>query len=716
MHKGSISEQEFLKKLSEVVEANLHNEGFGVNELATELRISRITLHRKVKTLLKKSVSEYIREYKLKRAYTFLKEKRGTASEISYEVGFHNPSYFNKCFHEYYGFTPGAVLNGLVADIERDEQNGFTTRRKISRRKILIVTMAFLLFFAIIVGVVKPFKFQQKELEKTIAVLPFRNNSPDSTNAYINGLMESILNNLQIIEELDVKSRTSVEQYRNTTLPLSQIAKELKVNYIVEGSAAKYGDEIVLNIQLLDANSDHHLLGETYQRQIKEVKDYIDIQAEIATDIASKIKARITETEKEEIKRLPTENLAAYRHYERGNEYLKLMYSNQATYNHDESKRNQKKAKAEFEKAIALDSSFARPLLYLSNIYISNLGNSPNFELQSAYLDSGLFLAEKVLSLNDVVKGSYAWALNLKGTYYQTKGMRDEAMKYFKQSEKIKSNDFLKWHYYQSLAVRHFIFEEYTESIENALKCINHLPEEEKTPIYILQQLDMSFTNTGHFEQAKKFAEKEFFSNNDSISYLINLAKIEWSSENNQKALEYLGSAYKIDSTNTGCLYWYTGVYAWQKEYSTALSYLEKYILAKEMSGSEITPNSFHGFIFLQNGRHKKADSIFSVAIKHHEKEIEYGVQNANKFYSHGNLAGIYSVKNEKEKALEYLNDFNQRKTISIMWLKIFQENPMFDNIRNEPKFQEILADSEKKYQKEHKRVGKFLREFGEID
>ena len=121
------------------------------------------------------------------------------------------------------------------------------------------------------------------KLEKSIAILPFKNDSPDEENTYfINGLMEEILNNLQKIKDLRVISRTSVEQYRNQTKPIPEIAKELGVNYIVEGSGQKYGNTFRLRTQLIMAAKESHLWGESFQQKITEVEDIFRIQSQIA--------------------------------------------------------------------------------------------------------------------------------------------------------------------------------------------------------------------------------------------------------------------------------------------------------------------------------------------------------------------------------------------------------------------------------------------------
>ena len=147
------------------------------------------------------------------------------------------------------------------------------------------------------------------KLEKSIAVLPFRNDSPnDSTTYFLNGVMEEILNNLQKISDFSrVLSRNSVEQFRNnTTKSMPEIAKKLNVNYIVEGSGQKYGNKFVLRVQLIAAEKEKHLWGKSYEQEIHETTDIINIQSQIAQSIAAELKATITPEEKQLINKIPT--------------------------------------------------------------------------------------------------------------------------------------------------------------------------------------------------------------------------------------------------------------------------------------------------------------------------------------------------------------------------------------------------------------------------
>jgi TolB-like protein/Tfp pilus assembly protein PilF len=185
--------------------------------------------------------------------------------------------------------------------------------------------------------------------KKSIAVLPFINDSPDQENTYfINGVMEEILNNLQKIKDMRVISRTSVEQYREKKKPIKEIAQELGVNYIVEGSGQKYGSSFRLRTQLIMAEHESHLWGESFQQKITEVEDIFNIQTKIAETIAHELKAIITPEEKQLIEKTPTSNNEAYEAYLKGRFYCQNINQN-----------NLDIAQKHFEIAIEKDPAYA---------------------------------------------------------------------------------------------------------------------------------------------------------------------------------------------------------------------------------------------------------------------------------------------------------------------------------------------------------------------
>jgi TolB-like protein len=164
----------------------------------------------------------------------------------------------------------------------------------IQTKPFLITILVLVLILVGYFIIPKLFK-SSKPVEKSIAVLPFRNDSTNDSSAYFtNGIMEEILNDLSKVEEMKVLSRTSVEPYRDTTKSIAEIAKELNVVYILEGSGQKYGNNIRLRVQLIDAKNDKHLWSKSYEKEILKADDILAVQTQIVQAITNEIKALIT--------------------------------------------------------------------------------------------------------------------------------------------------------------------------------------------------------------------------------------------------------------------------------------------------------------------------------------------------------------------------------------------------------------------------------------
>src|SRR5688500_10884026 len=107
---NSVDEQ-FLKRMMRILEGHIGNDKFTTEELSVEMGMSRSHLHRKLKALVGQGPNQFIRSFRLNRAYDMLRHNSGTAAEIAYAVGFGSPSYFTKCFHEKFGYTPSEIIN-----------------------------------------------------------------------------------------------------------------------------------------------------------------------------------------------------------------------------------------------------------------------------------------------------------------------------------------------------------------------------------------------------------------------------------------------------------------------------------------------------------------------------------------------------------------------------------------------------------------------------
>ena len=159
-------------------------------------------------------------------------------------------------------------------------------------------------------------KLCEEKIDKSIAVLPFENLSRDPDNAYFaEGIQEEILTRLGKIGDLKVISRTSTKQYQSKPGNLGEIAKQLGVTNILEGSVQKAGDQVRVNVQLINAQTDSHLWAETYDRKLADI---FGVESEIAKRIAESLQAKLSGHEEQALAVKPTNNPEAYDAYLRG--------------------------------------------------------------------------------------------------------------------------------------------------------------------------------------------------------------------------------------------------------------------------------------------------------------------------------------------------------------------------------------------------------------
>jgi TolB-like protein/class 3 adenylate cyclase len=155
--------------------------------------------------------------------------------------------------------------------------------------------------------------------EKSIAVLPFENRSEDKANAYFaDGIKDEILTRLSKIADLKVTSRTSTQHYKSAPQNLPEIARQLGVAHILQGSVQKRGDAVRVNVQLIKAANDSHLWGDTFDRKLTDI---FSVESEVAKAIAEQLRAHLTGQEEQEIAAKPTDNVEAHDAYLRGLAY-----------------------------------------------------------------------------------------------------------------------------------------------------------------------------------------------------------------------------------------------------------------------------------------------------------------------------------------------------------------------------------------------------------
>src|SRR6266704_5692704 len=261
--------------------------------------------------------------------------------------------------------------------------------------------------------------------EKSIAVLPFENRSEEKANAYFaDGIQDEILMRLSKIADLKVISRTSTQHYKSAPENLSEIATELGVVHILEGSVQKSGDAVRVNVQLIKAANDSHLWAETFDRKLAEI---FSVESEVAKAIADQLRAKLTGEEERVIAAKSTDNVEAYDAYLRGLAYTLKTGSTADALG----------AEKYFKEAVRVDPKFALGWALLSYLdsrsYIAQ-----NLQPTLALCEEAREAAETALTLQPTL-GEAVWA---KGYYhYACLKDYDTAVRYFEEAHQLLPNN-----------------------------------------------------------------------------------------------------------------------------------------------------------------------------------------------------------------------------------------------------------------------------------
>ena len=261
--------------------------------------------------------------------------------------------------------------------------------------------------------------------EKSIAVLPFENLSSDKENAYFaDGIQDEILTRLSKIADLKVISRTSTQHYKSAPENLPEIAKQLGVAHIVEGSVQKNGDAVRVNVQLIKAANDSHLWADTFDRKLTDV---FSVETEVAKAIAEQLRAHLSGREEQVIAAKPTDNVEAYDAYLRGLAYTLKTFNTPAS---------ALGAQKYLSDAVRLDPKFALSWALLS--FVDALGYlTGTLQPTAALREEARQAAERALTLQP----NLGEAVLTKGYYhYACLKDYDTAVRYYEQARQFLPN------------------------------------------------------------------------------------------------------------------------------------------------------------------------------------------------------------------------------------------------------------------------------------
>jgi len=570
-----------------------------------------------------------------------------------------------------------------------------------------------LLLLVIMGGVLFYFQdrfFKPKVNPKSIAVLPFDNFSPNPEDEYLSsGFTEVIIANLAKVKDLMVISRTSVMRYKNTDMSLKDIAKELNVANILEGSIQRTDRKIRVVGQLIEAKTDKHLWAETYDA---EFEDIFSIQTSIATEIASALKSQITESERLVIEDKKTDNIEAYE-----------MYLKVKELRREELYTSAKIRKELLKKIIGIDPQFAEAYALIALEYSEavHYGFSENFERSQEKAKEMIDKAFELKPDSPEIRFAYGYyyygchkdflqalkhyeyALKQEpgnadynayiGFAYRRLGDGDKTIKFLENALELNPN--VTQLYYEMVGTYTF-FRKYEkiDLIKHYERLYKLIPDQGS--LY-QRSAYQAFWLDGNTKNARKIIEKgkELVSNFSFITFGMDVYDKKYEEYldlvSDVEGIDYLGHFIMPSDVYRAYAYWLL------EDNVNMVNFAKKALnTMQSLEGYEEDPryHSMLGMIYAMLGENdiaiKEAKMAIPLSSKDHYKVSLFESQ----------LAEVYVVLGENDKALDIIENLLSKPSRS-SWVSI-KYHHVFDKIfRNNPRFKSIVKKDEDRFRRE---------------
>jgi AraC-like DNA-binding protein/TolB-like protein len=695
MRSTNESGDEFLKRLTDIVNENITNKQFGVSMLAKEMGMSRANLHRKVNAIAKISVSQFIRQERLKRAKKLLRTSSETVSEVAYEVGFNNVSYFIKCFHEYYGYSPGEV--GQREADESDPGTQIYIRKNRLKRILITAFSAIVLALALLI-IFKPFIFKRNMLEPTLAVLPPYYEPQDSSYAKpVNGSVQNIIDNLNRISDIKVTPWLSVLQYKNSDKPAPEIAAELRKNYLVKPSILTYNDKIQLNITIIEGKKDNQIWTHAYDI---DINDLTILYQKISKDIAKQIKAEITPEEKYKIEKLITLSGEALNYYNEGvgfiNSWLLTSYINYAD-----------SAIMHFENALKCDSTCASAYAQIARMYYRKyIEYLSGREPEKSHSEQIYKFAEKA-NLYDPELDLTLIALSLYNYFIKN---YDLAIGYGKKALEYNPNSSLAIHF---LCHIYFRKSEHKKVLETAFNPVNSDLWLKSISGNLISKrtywiIGMSYQHLGFFDRALKCMDTLLVIDPDFVQAINLKSRIFSNLRDYKQSVMILSESIEKGKANVATHSQLGRAYYMLRDFSSSAKHYKKLLEQRKghnLSEYLIAHDAWHiALVLLNTGETEKAQKLITEQFEH-----PYFQDPRLRSYS---LMGYYALQGDTANAMEQLRIFYRFKEHMGM-IRLFKDAPVYDILQNIPEYKQLVSEMEARYWENHEQAKKSLEAKG---
>ncbi|BAC92013.1 serine/threonine-protein kinase [Gloeobacter violaceus] len=496
---------------------------------------------------------------------------------------------------------------------------------------------------------------------RTIAVLPFANIDGDSRSAYFSdGMTFDITNQLGKIADLTVIASSAAMQYRGTTKALREVARELGAGTILTGSVRRNGNRVRIVSQLVDPATGQQLWSQDYERQLKDV---FAIQAEVSEQIARRLQARLSATEKLRLTQVPTASITAYDYYLKGRDYLGRR-----------SRADNDLAIELFKRALALDPNYALAHAGLGSAYGSKAtryGQEERWEAES------LKAIKKALVLDP----NLSQAHKALGSYYYGRGRYRQALASFKRGAELNPSLPVVAGAYGGLSAAMGNLE---EGVRWSKRSIALNPTRNGYP-----NLGMIYTILGEDARARRALEAAVSIQPDNVyalSYLSTLHKLRGQYDEARK------TAQKILARDPQEVFGLTAAGDAERfagRWSEAKAHYEKVLkITDRLDGEsgQLQSTTILADIARREGQPTRAAQLLARSFQIDREAIDGG----NEYYFYPfDLAAAYAVQGDKSSALRWLRRAIKAGWRDYRWLKL---DPVFERLRGDGEFEQLVA------------------------
>jgi TolB-like protein/Tfp pilus assembly protein PilF len=545
------------------------------------------------------------------------------------------------------------------------------------------------------------------KVDKSIAVLPFENLSDDKENAYFaDGIQDDVLTNLSKIGDLKVISRTSVMPYRGKTSNLREIGKTLGVGNILEGSVRRIGNRVRVNVQLINAENDEHIWAEDYDRDLTDV---FAIQTDLAQKIANELRAKLSPSEKAQMEQRPTQN---------GEAYLAFVQAHNLSCAVEDLEKL-KQAEQLYERAIELDPNFALAIARYSQL---QSWMARTFERTPERREKARTLAERALQLQpDLPEAHLARGYS----YYWGDNDYDTALKEFEIAKTGLPNES---EVYLAIGAIQRRQGKWAESTTNLEKAASLNPKD----VWALQNLAFNYQMLRNWDSANKTIDRALASDPAALGPLEVKCQLAIAEKGDfsvaEKAFDAVKSVPMSAEQKLKTATSRADVFLLERKYREGLEAAENlpddqlatfpgalggkyYSIGFARKALRDEAGAREAFLKAKNaveGELKRSPDVEKTHIQLAKALAQLGekdaalteAQRATELLPESKdafggpeitagVAEVYSILGDSDRAIETLEGLLSRPSpITVQGLKV---NPIWDPLRNDPRFQALL-------------------------